>query len=612
MHSRFGTSDFLLPNFWIGLVFVAAACGPQQAYVSGVDAGTPDDAMVLSQDGAVAADHDNTAGVDAAVTCSNVCSGVGGTQCSGNSVQTCDDLDNDGCLEWSAGQACPSGDQCVAGACVCQNACSSAGATRCDGAGIQTCGDFNSDGCLAWSAAQACPDGQSCSADQCSSNCTDDCSVGEQQCSGNGVKSCGNYDSDSCLDWSSVNDCQDYEACEGGQCVATCGNDCSVSGVSVCVGNATRSCGQFDPDTCLEWSPLTDCKASETCTNGVCVAHCSSNCEVDGALRCDGNGVQTCSYDDGCWIWSAPVDCGAQVCADGECTAVCSNECQSVGEHTCDGANAYRVCGDFDDDDCLEWGSDTACGVDEICDAGYCATVVCDNDEFEPNNGRETARYLWAGSYANLQVCADDQDWFYTYVFAGETLQVDLNFVHAEGDIDMVLLDAAGSAMAYGASIDDNESIERLITESGFYYIKVYGWAGAQNSYGLALGIVEPETCVDDLREDNDSIETALRINAGTHYGLKVCSGDDDFYKIGLQLGDMMTVRISFRNENGDLDLYVMDRAGQTLEVSNTVTDNEEVSLSRRDVGDDYIIQVHGFAGAHSPYTLQVDVVNLP
>lgn len=49
--------------------------------------------------------------------------------------------------------------------------------------------------------------------------CVDECSPGVKVCSGSGYKTCGNYDSDSCFEWSSVTDCPGNTTCENGDCI---------------------------------------------------------------------------------------------------------------------------------------------------------------------------------------------------------------------------------------------------------------------------------------------------------------------------------------------------------------------------------------------------------
>lgn len=64
--------------------------------------------------------------------------------------------------------------------------------------------------------------------------CTNDCnSLGTAQCSGGGIRTCGNYDSDSCLEWSSVNSCPSGSTCSGGICSGPAGS-CTEAGYASC------------------------------------------------------------------------------------------------------------------------------------------------------------------------------------------------------------------------------------------------------------------------------------------------------------------------------------------------------------------------------------------
>ncbi|MEK6835374.1 MAG: hypothetical protein AABX61_03870, partial [Nanoarchaeota archaeon] len=81
--------------------------------------------------------------------------------------------------------------------------------------------------------------------------CKDECSQNElRQCSSaygsyggyglygaDGYRTCGNYDSDSCLEWSTVNSCNTGEKCEGGNCILTCIENWKCSAWSSCINN---------------------------------------------------------------------------------------------------------------------------------------------------------------------------------------------------------------------------------------------------------------------------------------------------------------------------------------------------------------------------------------
>jgi len=109
------------------------------------------------------------------------------------------------------------------------------GAVTCSGLNTQTCTITNGVGSQTrtcnngvWGApygtciVQSCNSGYTQSGSSCiiSSMCTNDCSSsGLKQCSGNGYQTCGNYDSDSCLEWSSVTACPNGGTCSGsGNC----------------------------------------------------------------------------------------------------------------------------------------------------------------------------------------------------------------------------------------------------------------------------------------------------------------------------------------------------------------------------------------------------------
>ncbi len=64
--------------------------------------------------------------------------------------------------------------------------------------------------------------------------------------------------------------------CQNGACNLTqgagCTNECSSSGAKQCSGNGYQTCGNYDADSCLEWSSITQCGAGQVCQNGNCIS----------------------------------------------------------------------------------------------------------------------------------------------------------------------------------------------------------------------------------------------------------------------------------------------------------------------------------------------------
>jgi hypothetical protein len=103
-------------------------------------------------------------------------------------------------------------------------------------------------------------------------DCSTPCTVGANRCDGDaGVATC--LDVEGCGVWSQPVACDaQLPFCSDGNCAATCTDECSV-GATQCDGTgATKSCGQADADSCLEWKPSVACGAGQTCTAGACSA----------------------------------------------------------------------------------------------------------------------------------------------------------------------------------------------------------------------------------------------------------------------------------------------------------------------------------------------------
>jgi hypothetical protein len=307
--------------------------------------------------------------------CSNECA-EGSVQCAGNGTQACGNFDEDPCLEWASVVPCADGEGCSNGRCAaaCGNECINGG-TRCAPGGVQTCGNSDADECTDWGPAVACPGDQVCSNGECAASCADECPVGAARCAANGVETCGNFDGDACSEWSLGTPCPNGQFCSSGACAAACSDEC-VRGSVQCAGNGFETCGEFDGDRCLEWSPVQPCQDGTSCSAGVCSQFCSDECNV-GATRCGGAGVQVCgNFDaDGCQDWGPGVPCpGGQTCDAGRCGQGCQDEC-AANETRCD-AGGVSNCGNFDNDACRDWSAATPCADGEICADGACLDIA--------------------------------------------------------------------------------------------------------------------------------------------------------------------------------------------------------------------------------------------
>ncbi len=319
--------------------------------------------------------------------CRDTCP-VGGTLClDRDTVQICGNFDTDICRESGAGVDCRAGERCEAGECVDENAacvdeCSTDGDATCYGDAVRSCGNFDQDSCLDLGPPVACLSGQSCSAGECVAFCADECpAAGVTECLGDGVRTCGEFDQDACLEWSAPEACEGSESCSDGECSEQCADECSSAGVATCSADASgvALCGDYDSDSCLDLASPIPCPGGFSCSGGVCVASCTDEC-TSGQTRCaaDGSGLESCGdYDsDPCAEFGGAVMCpGGATCSAGACDIACTDGC-SDGVSECVDASTARTCGQFDLDACVEWSQPTTCASHEVCDQGGCVLGV--------------------------------------------------------------------------------------------------------------------------------------------------------------------------------------------------------------------------------------------
>jgi hypothetical protein len=85
-------------------------------------------------------------------------------------------------------------------------------------------------------------------------------------------------------------------------------------------------------------------------------------------------------------------------------------------------------------------------------------------------------------------ICDEDHDWFVVNAAAG-TLTATISFVHATSDLDLELFDAAGNELQNSAGTGDSETVEHNVTTPGDYYIHVFAYSGAKNTYSLTVTV---------------------------------------------------------------------------------------------------------------------------
>ncbi len=265
---------------------------------------------------------------------------------------------------------------------------------------------------------------------------------------------------------------------------------------------------------------------------------------------------------------------------------------------TATGRYAARVRGGTRDDVPYTVTMTASCPHDLSCPA---------DDTHEDNDDAAAAAALAEGVSIDAIVCGTDQDWYEVPVAVGCIADARLDFIDADGDIDVELRRADGTTVQ-GASrgVTDSERITKVIVEGGMRYRVYFGVADSENVYRFVVD----ETCAvacpaDDPWEPNDSRTEAPDLKAALDEVVGVVCSSEDFFDTVPQTGCTLAARLDFDDAHGDLDLELQDTTGAVLASSRGTTNREQLEFTSSN-GARVVLRVFGFAGATATYRMRV------
>lgn len=119
-------------------------------------------------------------------------------------------------------------------------------------------------------------------------------------------------------------------------------------------------------------------------------------------------------------------------------------------------------------------------------------SAVSGDDKYENNDTFATAKNL--GKINTNKVFADlilkDEDWFKFTIDRSGTVNsfVEIGFQHSQGDIDLRLYNSVNQQVGSSSSTGNYEIISLNGLAAGTYYVRAFGYSGAQNpSYDLSI-----------------------------------------------------------------------------------------------------------------------------
>lgn len=229
------------------------------------------------------------------------------------------------------------------------------------------------------------------------------------------------------------------------------------------------------------------------------------------------------------------------------------------------------------------------------------------DDVYERNNVIEDAKELPGSGEYDLFLKKGDRDYFYLFLFKGDSINITLTFNGTLANINFRLYDNYLNTKATSTNAgSDVESIDYYVTMSGTYIIYVYAsstsFLDRGLDYDMSIDILER----DDAFESNNNAESATPIQDGYYDDLILRAGNEDWYVIYIEENELLTVSAKFTGES-DLDLILYNNA-QTAILSSSQqfsSSNEYLSFKALTTSN-YYLRTTLFEGISSYYSLNI------
>ncbi len=374
--------------------------------------------------------------------------------------------------------------------------------------------------------------------------------------------------------------------CEEGEGEGICQPGCREDNCALGLfcNTDTRIC---EIDSCVDTA---DCGEGEFCDDGVDPPACVPGCDDDA--QCEGG--QPCNLDTNSCGCNIDDDCpGNQLCSLGQCVPRCDGPEDCPQGFFCEERTGL----------CIEG---------------------CLDDNFEPNDTEDTAIPIDEGSF-DMRMChlaqigVDDRDCFSIQLLELDTIEVNLTFVHADGDLDLRLYDRNFTVLAISDSVEDEESISFEVQEDGNYTFCVEPFGGAfEVDYSLSVSVIGGQGCLDDAAEGgNDDTCAAVQGDVldlvlgqvETIEDRTICEGDEDFVAVQMRAGQQLTATLN-RTGGDDLDIQIIDRDCRSVVGVTQVLGDVRPIVFRAPADGVYTVRVFGeLVAFEGSYALDLELV---
>ena len=243
-----------------------------------------------------------------------------------------------------------------------------------------------------------------------------------------------------------------------------------------------------------------------------------------------------------------------------------------------------------------------------------------EDDLYEPNNNQNNATNIQdklGQTIDNLSITTEaDEDWFEFELIRDGTQSdnVTISFVSEEADLDLGLYNSSGVLINSSLGISDTETISFEGLIPGIYYAQVYSYLGTTD-YSLAVSApVSGGSLNLDQYEPNDSREDAedlgtVRGTGNVFSNLSIHQANNaDWFKFSPDAAGTVDITLNFDHDLGDIDLRVYNAEGNFLDISESISDTEAITIENAAADSTYFVEVYGYLDATNPnYSLNID-----
>lgn len=222
-------------------------------------------------------------------------------------------------------------------------------------------------------------------------------------------------------------------------------------------------------------------------------------------------------------------------------------------------------------------------------------------DPYEPNDRWQEAAVLEAGTYEGANIAVNDRDWFRIDAPVGALVRFSIEFDHGAGDLDMEMYEGDNKVDS-STGTGDTETVDHTWDGEKPLLVKVFGYREAEGAYTITVTTEGGIDLGDPCDDNNETMETALELGAGTYPGLAICPGDVDWFRIPATTGSFVA-RVTWEGNAGPFQVSLMRSNGAqagTWSGGQGYVDIESGAGLR-------FLQVESIANSTGDYTLTIE-----